>query len=93
MTPFNDNYCKQWKDPSNHSKGTIWTYLKQEAFEHAGVPRLEEGMNMMMSGHRHRECMRGIKWEAKWKDGTTFMIRSSPQATKPLMASIALRWS
>ena len=92
MTPFNDNYCKQWKDPSNHSKGTIWTYLKQEAFAHAGLPRLEEGMNMMMSGHRHRECMRGIKWEAKWKDGTTFTIRSSPQATKPLMASIALRW-
>jgi len=92
MTPSNDNYCKQWKDPSNHSKGTIWMYLKHEAFEHAGVPRLEEGMNLMMSRHQHRECMRGTKWEAMWKDGTTFTIRSSPQATKPLMASIALRW-
>ena len=92
MTPSNDNYCKQWKDPSNHSKGAIWTYLKHEAFEHAGVPRLEEGMGILMSGHRHRECMRGTKWEAMWKDGTTFTIRSSPQATKPLMASISLRW-
>ena len=92
MTPFNDNYCKQWKDPSNHSKGTIWTYWRHEAFEHAGVPRLEEGMGFLMGGHRHRECMRGTKWEAMWKDGTTFTIRSSPRATKPLMASIALRW-
>jgi hypothetical protein len=92
MTPFNDNYCKQWKDPSNHSKGTVWTYWKCEAFEHAGVPRLEEEMGFLMGGHRHRECMRGTKWEAMWKDGTTFTIRSSPQATKPLMASIALRW-
>ena len=50
-------------------------------------------MGFPMGGHRHRECMRGTKWEAMWKEGTTFTIRSSPQATKPLMASIALRWS
>ena len=36
--------------------------------------------------------MRGIKWQATWADGTTFTIRSSPQATKPLMTSIAKRW-
>ena len=92
MTMFDDEYCKQWKNPSDHSKGTIWTYMKTAAFKHAGIPRLEEGMNGMMSGHRHRECMRGTKWQATWADGTTFTIRSSPQGTKPLMASIAQRW-
>ena len=61
MEPFNDNYCKQWKDPSNHSKGTVWTYWKHEAFKHAGVPRMEEGMDFLMGGHHHRECMRGTK--------------------------------
>ena len=91
--PFIDKiYCKQWRDPAEPSKGTIWTYMGNEAFDHAGVPNLEKGMNLMMSGHRHSECMRGSKWEAMWKDGTTFTILSSPQATKPLMASIALRW-
>lgn len=49
-------------------------------------------MDCLMSGHRHRECFRGTKWQATWKDGTTFTFRSSPQATKPLMASIAKRW-
>ena len=29
---------------------------------------------------------------AAWADGTTFTIRFSPQATKPLMTSIAKRW-
>jgi len=92
MARVSDCYCKQWKDPSDHSKGTVWTYMKNDAFEHAGIPRLEKGMNCMMGGHRHRECMRGTKWQATWEDGTTFTIRSSPQATKPLMASIAQRW-
>ena len=85
-------YCKQWKDPSDHSKGTIWTYTDNNAFKHAGIPRLEKGMNTLMGGHRPAVCMRGIKWQATWADGTTFTIRSSPQATKRLMASIALRW-
>ena len=92
MTMVNGWYCKQWKNPSDHSKGTVWTYMKDDAFKHAGIPRLEEGMNLLMGGHRHRECMRGTKWQATWADGTIFIIRSSPQATKPLMASIALRW-
>ena len=86
------NYCKQWKNPHDHSKGTVWTYMDNDAFEHAGIPRLEKGMNLMMGGHRPAVCMRGIKWQAAWEDGTTFTIRSSPQATKPLMASIAQRW-
>ena len=85
-------YCKQWKNPRDHSKGTVWTYMENDAFEHAGIPRLEEGMNLTMGGHRPGVCMRGIKWQATWEDGTTFTIRSSPQATKPLMASIAQRW-
>ena len=85
-------YCKQWKSPRDHSKGTVWTYMENDAFKHAGIPRLEEGMNLMMGGHRPAVCMRGIKWQATWADGTTFTIRSSPQATKPLMASIAKRW-
>ena len=85
-------YCKQWKNPRDHSKGTVWTYMENDAFEHAGIPRLEEGMNLMMGGHRPDLCMRGVKWRATWEDGTTFTIRSSPQATKPLMASIAQRW-
>ena len=92
MARISDCYCKQWKNPSDHSKGTVWTYMKDDAFKHAGIPRLEKGMNLLMGGHRHRECMRGTKWQACWADGTTFTIRSSPQATKPLMASIALRW-
>lgn len=86
-------YYKQWKDPTNHSKGTIWTYLKKEAYEHAGIPRLEEGMNCLMGSHRHRECMRGTKWEAPWEDGTKFIMRTSAQATKSLMASITQRWA
>ena len=49
-------------------------------------------MTCYMSGHHPRECRRGTKWTATWEDGTTFTIRSSPQATKPLMASIAQRW-
>ena len=92
MPMLTDWYCKQWKNPSDHSKGTVWTYMKDDAFKHAGIPRFEEGMNLLMGGHRHRECMRGTKWVAAWADGTTFTIRSSPQATKPLMASIAKRW-
>ena len=85
-------YCKQWKNPRDHSKGTVWTYMKDDAFRHAGIPRLEAGMNGLMGGHRPALCMRGVKWKATWEDGTTFTIRSSPQATKPLMASIAQRW-
>ena len=50
-------------------------------------------MGFLMGGHRYRECMRWTKWKAMWKEVTTFTIRSSPQASKPLMASIALRWS
>lgn len=93
MARVSDCYCKQWKNPRDHSKGTVWTYMTNDAFKYAGVPRLEEGMNCLMGSHRHRECMRGTKWQATWADGTTFTIRSSPQATKPLMASIAQRWS
>ena len=85
-------YCKQWKVPSDPSKGTVWIYLQQEAFVYAGIPSLEDGMHCMMSGHRPAVCMRGTKWQATWADGTAFTIRSSPQATKPLMASIAKRW-
>ena len=55
-------YCKQWKSPRDHSKGTVWTYIEKDAFKHAGIPRLEEGMNLMMGGHRPAVCMRGIKW-------------------------------
>ena len=67
--------------------------MQQDVFVYAGAPNLEEqGMNCMMGGHRPAVCMRGTKWQATWADGTTFTIRSSPQATKPLMASIALRW-
>ena len=66
--------------------------MKDDAFKHADIPRLEEGINLRTGGHRHRECMRGTKWVATWADGTTFMIRSSPQATKPLMISIAKGW-
>ena len=66
--------------------------MPDDAFVYAGAPNLEEGMNCMMSGHRPAVCVRGTKWQATWTDGTTFTIRSSPQATKPLMASIALRW-
>lgn len=89
---FSHSYCKQWKNPRDHSKGTVWTYMTSDAFTHAGIPRLEEGMNGLMGGHRPALCMRGTKWQATWADGTTFTIRSSPQATKPLMASIAKRW-
>ena len=92
MARISDCYCKQWKDPRDHSKGTVWTYMTSEAFKHAGVPRLEEGMGCVSVEIRHREYMRGTKWQATWEDGTTFTIRSSPQATKPLMASIAQRW-
>ena len=87
-----DTYCKQWKDPIDHSKGTVWTYMTRDAFKHAGIPLLDAGMNGLMGGHRPAVCMRGIKWQATWADGTTFTICSSPQATKPLMASIAQRW-
>ena len=66
--------------------------MKDDAFNDAFIHRLEEGMNLRMSGHRHRECMRGAKWVAAWSDGTTFTTRSRPQATKPLMISIAKRW-
>ena len=93
MTMFTNEYCKQWKNPNDYTKGTVWTYMKTDAFKHAGIPRLEEGMNLLMGGRRHRECMRGTKWLATWADGTTFTIRSSPQATKPVMASIAQRWA
>ena len=79
MPMLTDWYCKQWKNPSDHSKGTVWTYMKDDAFKHAGIPRLEEGMNLLMGGHRHRECMRGTKWVAAWADGTTFTTRSSSQ--------------
>lgn len=85
-------YCKQWKVPSDPSKGTVWVYVEEEAFSYAGIPSLEDGMNLMMSVHRPQLCMRGTKWQATWADGTTFTIRSSPQATKPLIASIAQRW-
>ena len=85
-------YCRQWKNPRDHSKGTVWTFMKNEAFKHGGIPRLEAGMNCGMGMHRTSVCMRGTKWQATWADGTTFTIRSSPQATKPLMASIAQRW-
>ena len=78
MPMLTDWYCKQWKNPSDHSKGTVWTYMKDDAFKHAGIPRLEEGMNLLMGGHRYSECMRGTKWVAAWADGTTFTIRSSP---------------
>ena len=61
MTMLTDWYSKQWKNPSNHSKGTVWTYIKDDTFKHAGITRLEEGMNLQMEGHRHRECMRGTK--------------------------------
>ena len=84
-------HCKQWKNPEDHSKGMVWTYVKNDAYMHAGIPLLEEGMGCWSTGIRHRECMRGTKWQATWEDGTEFIIRSSPQATKPLMASIALR--
>lgn len=92
MARVSDCYCKQWKDPSDHSKGTVWTYMTSDAFKQAGIPRLEEGMGCWTRGIRHRECMRGTKWKATWADGTTFTIRSSPQVTKPSMASIAQRW-
>ena len=49
-------------------------------------------MNLRMAGHSHRECMRGTKRVAAWAEGTTFTIRSSPQAKKPLVKSIAKRW-
>lgn len=49
-------------------------------------------MHWMMSGHQPAVCTRGTKWQATWADGTTFTIRSSPHATKTLMASIAQRW-
>ena len=26
--------------------------MENDAFKHAGIPRLEEGMNLMMGGHR-----------------------------------------
>ena len=91
----NKQYCLQWKDQTDFSKGTIWTYMESDAFNHAGIPRSEDGMSRFqkMGGHRPTVCMRGTKWEATWEDGTTFTIRSSPQATKPVMASIALRWA
>ena len=63
--------------------------MKDDAFKDADIPRLEEGMNLQMPAHRHRECMRGTKWEAAWADGTTFTICSGPQATKSLMTAIA----
>ena len=92
MAGISDTYCKQWKDPLDHSKGTFWTYMTRDAFTHAGIPLLEAGMNALMGGHRPAVCMRGTKWQATWADGTTFTVRSSPQATKPLMAFIAQRW-
>jgi hypothetical protein len=66
--------------------------MPEDAFVYAGAPNLEEEMNCMMSGHRPAVCMRDTKGQATWADGTTFTIRSSPQATKPLMASISKRW-
>ena len=85
-------YCVQWKDPSDETKGTLWTYLSDEAFKFSGAPQMEKGISLLLGGRRHRECMRGVKWQAIWDEGTTHTIRSSPQATKPLMASIVLRW-
>ena len=90
---FNYWFSKQWKDPANHAKGTVWTYMTYQTYEFCGAPQAEEGISFLMTGHRHRECMRGTKWEATWVDGTTFTIRSSPQATKPVMASIVRRWN
>ena len=67
--------------------------MPNDAFDYAGAPTFEEqGMNLMMSGHRPAVCVRDTKWQAIWPDGTTFTVRSSSKATKPLMASIALRW-
>ena len=44
MTMLTDWYCKQWKNPSNHSKGTVWTYMKDEAFKHFDIyPALRGG--------------------------------------------------
>ena len=85
-------FCLQWKDPDRPARGTLWTYMDQKVLDHGKVPSIEEGMNGMMTGHRPSVCMRGIKWLATWKDGTEFTIRSSPQATKPLMCSIVKRW-
>lgn len=87
------SYCLQWKDPSDHSKGTIWTFMPIDIKEFAGVPHLEEEMGCMMTGHRPQLCMRGTKWKATWDEETVHTIRSSPQATRPLMASIVRRWS
>ena len=92
MTMLTDWYFKHWKNPSDHSKGTVWTNIKDDAIKHADIPRLEEGMNLRMAGHRHHERMRGTKRVTAWADGTTFTIRSSPQTTKPLMTSVAKRW-
>lgn len=85
-------YCLQWKDPSDHSKGTIWTFMPHEVKEFAGAPHLEEEMGCMMTGHRPQLCMRGTKWKATWDENTVHTIRSSPQATRPLIASIIRRW-
>ena len=49
-------------------------------------------MGILMSGHRPSESMRVAKWEAMWKGGTIFMIRSSSQATKSLIEPNSLRW-
>ena len=39
MAGISDTYCKQWKEPLDHSKGTVWTYMTRDAYRFIRVLR------------------------------------------------------
>ena len=54
---------------------------------------MDEGFTLQVIGYRPSLLnARGKNWAAVWADGTTHKFKASPQATKKLMADIALRW-
>lgn len=90
---FPDYHCVFWKDPANPSKGTIWLYFKSELISFAGFPQFEEGIGYHRQGYRTQVVQaRGVNWTATWSEGTSYQFKASPQATKKILASIAMRW-
>jgi hypothetical protein len=85
--------CKFWKDPSDPEKGTIWLYLKSEMMSFAGFSFWEEGIPFRYRGYRPQLIQaRGVNWTATLADGTSHRFKATPQATKKVMADIAMRW-
>ena len=88
-----NTYCVFWKDPLDPRLGTIWLWAPGELLQFAGFPMFDEGIPFRQRGHKPQLIQaRGVNWIATWADGTNRKFKASPQATKKVMAGMAMRW-